>query len=133
MDHHYVPQFYLKRWARPDGQLSVMRLVHGGKVALADKHPAGTGYLSDLYRTEGVTEDRQQHLERAFMSPLDNAANRALERILALDESEWNGEDQKAWTVFLLSLMFRNPETVRELKEIVNEIWQVSLSELEAN
>jgi hypothetical protein len=133
MDHHYIPQFYLRRWARPDGQLSVMRLVHGGNIALADKYPAGTGYLSDLYRTECVTEQKEQHLERAFMSPLDNAANRALERILALDESEWNGEDQKAWTVFLLSLMFRNPETVKELKEIVSEIWQVSLSELEAN
>jgi hypothetical protein len=133
MDHHHIPQFYLKRWARPDGQLSVMRLVYAGKVAISDKYPAGTGYQRDLYRTEGVPSEKAHHLEVAFMSPLDNAANRALERILALDESEWNGEDQKAWTVFLLSLMFRNPETVKELKEIVSEIWQVSLSELEAN
>lgn len=133
MDHHHIPQFYLKRWARPDGQLSVMRLVHAGKVATSNKYPAGTGYQRDLYRTEGVPSEKAHHLEVAFMSPLDNAANRALERILALDESEWNARDTKAWTVFLLSLMFRNPETVKELHEIVGEIWQASLIELEEN
>jgi hypothetical protein len=133
MDHHYIPQFYLKRWARPDGQLSVMRLVHGRKVAPSDKYPAGTGYLPDLYRTDGVPDEKAQHLEVGFMSPLDNAANRALERILALDESEWDGGDQKAWVVFLLSLMFRNPETVAELKDIISEMWGVGLAELEVD
>jgi len=133
MDHHFIPQFYLKRWARPDGQLSVMRRVHGQKIASADKYPAGTGYSPDLYRTEGVPEDKAQHLEVRFMSPLDNAANRALERILAMDESEWDGGDQKAWAVFLLSLMFRNPETVTELKDVISEMWGAGVSALEAD
>lgn len=133
MDHHYIPQFYLKRWARANGQLSVMRLVHGRKVAPSDKYPAGTGYLTDLYRTEGVSEDQAQHLETNFMGPLDNAASRALERILALDPSPWNGDAQKAWAIFLLSLMFRNPETVEELRNVIAEIWNVAISELEAD
>jgi hypothetical protein len=133
MDHHYIPQFYLKRWARPNGQLSVMRLVHGRKVAPSDKYPAGTGYHPDLYRTEGVPEEKAQHLEVGFMSQLDNAANRALERILAFDESEWDVGDQKAWVVFLLSLIFRNPETVAELKDIISEMWSVGIGELEAD
>lgn len=133
MDHHYIPQFYLKRWARPDGQLSVMKLVHGRKVAPLDKYPAGTGYHPNLYRTDGVPDEKAQHLEVGFMSPLDNAANRALRRILEFDESEWDAGDQKAWVVFLLSLMFRNPETVAELKDITSEIWGVAISELEAD
>jgi|ERR1700754_2288630 len=132
MDHHFIPQFYLKRWTRPDGQLSVMRRVHGQKIATADRYPAGTGYRPDLYRTDGVPEEKAQHLEVRFMSPLDNAANRALERILAMDESEWDGEDQKAWAVFLLSLMFRNPETVTELKDVISEMWGVGIKALEA-
>lgn len=134
MDHHFIPQFYLKRWARSDdGQLSVMRRVHGRKIAPSDKYPAGTGYSTDIYRTEGVPEENAQHLEVRFMSPLDNAANRALERILAMDESEWNGGDQKAWAVFLLSLMFRNPETVTELREVISEMWGAGISALEAD
>ena len=133
MDHHYIPQFYLKRWARPNGQLSVMRLVHGKKVAPSDKYPAGTGYLPDLYRTEGVPVEKAQHLEVNFMGPLDNAANRVLERILAFDATDWDGEDQKAWVLFLLSLMFRNPETVEELKSTIAEIWNVTITELEAD
>jgi len=35
-----------------------------------------------------VPEENAQHLEVRFMSPLDNAANRAMERILAIDESQ---------------------------------------------
>ncbi|MGY4500900.1 hypothetical protein ACVWYH_004831 [Bradyrhizobium sp. GM24.11] len=133
MNHHFIPQFYLKRWVRPDGQLSVMRRVHGQKIATADKYPAGTGYLADLYRTEGVPEDKAQHLEVRFMSPLDYAANRAMERILAMDESEWDGEDQKAWAVFILSLMFRNPETVTELRDVISELWATGIGALEAD
>jgi hypothetical protein len=50
-----------------------------------------------------------------------------------MDESEWDGGDQKAWAVFLLSLMFRNPETVTELKDVISEMWSAGIGALEAD
>lgn len=127
--HHHNPVFVLRRWARSDGQLCEMRLIKGA-VAPRRRYPRATGYVTDLYRTDGVTEENSQDLEIKFMSPLDNDAAVALDRILSgkmLDTGQ-----RAAWARFLLSLLYRNPEGVETIKTHMVNMWAEGTAALEA-
>ena len=58
-----------------------MRRING-RVSARRKHPNATGFEKNLYRTEGVPPDQEQHLEVSFMTPLDTAADLALKKIM---------------------------------------------------
>ena len=67
------------------------------------------------------------------MKPLDDAAARALQRIMSGGTSPWDSEERSAWTRYLLSLIFRNPEAVRTIKDHMTEMWDVGIRALEEN
>ena len=117
--HHYKPMFFLSRWAGKDGRLCEMKLING-KVVPRRRHPAGTGYIKDLYRTDGVPEERSQDLESAFMSPLDNDAANALDKIAS--DQRLDPGDRIAWARFMLSLLYRNREGVEFIKAHMADI-----------
>jgi hypothetical protein len=79
--HHFKPVFFLNRWVGEDERLCEIKLIRG-KLVPRRRHPEGTGYIKDLYRTDGVPEEFSQELETNFMSPLDNDAANALEKIV---------------------------------------------------
>jgi hypothetical protein len=118
-NHHFKPVFFLSRWTGKDGRLCEMRLIRG-KLVVKRPHPEGTGYIKDLYRTDGVPEDISQDLEIKFMSPLDNGAATALSK-LAVDAPLSAGE-RMAWARFLLSMLYRNRECVELIKTHMTEI-----------
>lgn len=119
--HHFNPAFSLKPWAGTDGQLCEMKRING-KVVPRRAHPNATGFQKNLYRTDGVGAEYEQHLELNVMKPLDTAAERALKKILSGDSTPWNSEERSAWTRYILSLMFRNPGAVQEVKDHVREM-----------
>jgi len=127
--HHYKPQFFLSRWAGRDRQLCEMKLIHG-KLVSSRRSSAGTGYIKDLYRTAGVAEERSQDLETNFMSPIDNGAATALQKVTSgrlLD-----ADDRIAWARFMLSLIYRNRECVETIKTHMANMWDEGTSALEA-
>jgi hypothetical protein len=77
-----------------------------GKVEAQPKSPRATGFERDLYRTDGAPD--AQHVEKNFMSPLDNDAARALQKIPSGNATPWSGAERTAWTTFIPSLFFRN-------------------------
>jgi hypothetical protein len=117
--HHYKPVFFLSRWAGKDGQLCEMKLING-KVVPKRRHPAGTGYIKDLYRTDGVPEEISQVLETDFMSLIDNDAANALDKIAS--GQPLDAGDRIAWARFMLSLLYRNREGVEFIKAHMADI-----------
>jgi len=130
--HHYNPAFYLSQWTGGDGQLCEFKRVYG-KVEAQRRHPKATGFQRDLYRTDGVPEAQTQHVEKYFMSPLDNDAAMALQKIISGDRTDWNGDERTAWTTFIISLLFRNPDNVAIIKDHILEMWQEGMKVLEAD
>ncbi|SIO24604.1 Protein of unknown function [Bradyrhizobium erythrophlei] len=119
--HHYKPVFFLSRWAGKDGQLCEMKLIKDkGKIVPRRRHPAGTGYVKDLYRTDGVPEEISQILETNFMSPLDNDAANALNKIAS--DQPLDADERIAWARFMLSLLYRNREGVEFIKAHMADI-----------
>lgn len=127
-DHHYNPKFILKRWTVNDGPLCEMRLIRGNVLA-KHRYPSATGFRTDLYRTDGVPPANAQDLEVLFMSPLDNDAAASLDKFLA--GRPLDPDDRTAWAIFLLSLLYRNPECVELIKGHMAEIRSEATDALE--
>lgn len=120
--HHFNPAFSLKPWAGTDDRVCQLRLING-RVVAGRVHPNATGYERNLYKTEGIAPESEQHLESNFFKPIDTAAELALRKMLARDKTYWTSDMRSAWTRYLLSLRFRGPDTVKDLKALMVEMW----------
>jgi hypothetical protein len=113
--HHYLPVFYLSRWAQLDGQ--VIRYYRPYRAVVAS--PIGaeyTGYERGLYRLEGYVREAQNTIEKDFMAPVvDDPAARALNILIERDNSKLTPEHRQAWTRFVMSLLVRNPGKVQHI------------------
>jgi Protein of unknown function (DUF4238) len=118
--HHYIPKFYLKQWALTGGKLCEFRKPRE-KVVDRMRDPDGTGYVRGLY-TFDTHSPNEDFLERKFLLKADNDANLALEQLLALNVN-LPIPLRIAWARFLMTLLHRNPENIRRIREIViNEL-----------
>jgi hypothetical protein len=128
--HHYIPAFYLRQWAT-SGFLCEMRKIRE-KVVVHSKSPDGTGWKKDLYKIEGVAPGISQHFERAFMHMVDTEAAQAMRSFIA-GTMDVPVNERNAWIRFLLSLLFRNPEAVAELRDQVVLLYRESVVRLRSN
>ena len=99
MDHHYLPQFYLRNWAGPDGLVLRYTHVATGRVHEKRVGPRGTAFEPDLYSAPPSVhwESYDPNLiETEVMFPIDNDAATVHAKIVSgiavLSEAE-----RKAW------------------------------------
>jgi hypothetical protein len=119
--HHYIPKFYLKRWAGSDRRLCEFTKPYN---AVRDRmvFPGGTGYLHGLYKFDTRPPDDVNFMEKKFFQTVDNDANAALEQLLALNDN-LTVPIKHAWARFLMSLFHRNPEEINRSRQFVlNEL-----------
>jgi hypothetical protein len=125
--NHYIPIFYQKRWAGPDGRVCVYSRPHNS-AHVQRKHPAGVGYERDLYTVANVDKAISTYLEGTFFKTTDNLASIAL-AIIEGGQSQWSTfdvETRSAWTRFIISLLYRNPEQIKRLIEIVSRFIELT-------
>ncbi len=118
--HHYIPKFYLKQWAGPDGKLCEFCKPYKTVVdRMTD--PDGTGYVRGLYTFDTRSPD-ESFLERKFLVKVDNDANLALQQLLALNDN-LAIPLRIAWARFLMTLLHRSPENIKRIREmVINEL-----------
>lgn len=124
IDHHYLPKFYLKRWAAPDGQVCQFSRPYGATVKAKHVAPSSTAFQRSLYSMPSLPEDQAQSLETDFMTPLDTLAAEALTQ---LEKTEygytWSMKLRSAWSRFIWALMLRNPEDVAQIQKNAAILW----------
>lgn len=116
MDHHYLPQFYLRRWANADGKVLRYREVPSGKVVAGPVAPRGTAFEPDLYAVPpAVTWEGHDPniLETDVFSPIDSDAALVLEKLVT-GEVALSLAERRAWSLFLNSLRFRHRDEILE-------------------
>ena len=128
--HHFIPACYLKQWAGADQQVCEYKRVRPGKIARRRSHPNATGFETDLYRIDGLPDDLAQSVETEFMKPVDGEADLALQKILRAAIEPWKERERSALTRFIFSLLYRQPEAVRELKEHIRDLHLASVESL---
>lgn len=132
--HHYIPSFYLRRWVSPpDGRLCEYKRLPSGRVVVARRHPEATGYRTDLYRLEHVPAELSQIFEHEFMKLVDSGAHLALEKLTKGGAASWSDAELSSWARFLLSLRFRNPESVSLLKKELVATSNAAIDRLKRN
>jgi hypothetical protein len=127
--HHYIPVFYLKQWRGTDGRLCEYKRI-GSKIVTRRAFPDATGYQKDLYRVDGLPDPIAQAVEQKFMRLVDTEANYALQKLLRGDKAPWDSRMRSAWTRFILSLRFRNPEAVGIIKHQMINLWGAVLENM---
>ncbi|MBU1306948.1 MAG: DUF4238 domain-containing protein [Alphaproteobacteria bacterium] len=115
--HHYIPAFYLSRWANgADGRLCQYSKPFD-RVVANRRHPESTGFVERLYELEGVDEELAQQVESKFFSPVDSAAADALALMEAEgNRAQWDIRRRSAWSRFLHAMLVRAPEDIQEFK-----------------
>src|SRR5258708_3203899 len=131
IDHHYVPVFYLSRWACSDGCLCRFNRPYGNEVKAKRVVPKGTAFKPRLYETRGLPPEQAQTMERDFMAKLDSDAAEALALLEAgLPKNEWMSTARNSWSRFLVAQMLRTPRDIAQLKSSVGQEWNKSAQKL---
>lgn len=119
MDHHYLPQFYLRGWLGSDGK--VVRYWHTPKGHLDERPvaPRGTAFEPALYETPPHVEWEPYDpniIETDVMSPIDGRAAPILRKLVD-GNVNISSDERAAWGLFLNSLVHRHRDGILERDE----------------
>lgn len=114
--HHYLPVFYLERWAR-EGQVFryVRPLGATGPLNCQKKPPTAIAYRPHLYELPDVSDPVQrQELELRLFQRIDDRAAIALSKLDRLEQG--TADDRIALSQFMISLLHRSPSRLKAMK-----------------
>jgi hypothetical protein len=120
--HHYIPVFYLREWAGPDGRLAEFSRPTGHEVKARPAGPKGTGYVRGLYRFDAASEEAAEAFEKLFFDHVDSLAKKALDIQLDRAPAKWNADSRSAWSRFIIGMLYRIPERVATVRKYIEDI-----------
>jgi hypothetical protein len=116
--HHYIPAFYLKRWAGADGKVTEFTKPYRD-IIIKLIMPERTGYQEGLYELKGYEPERAQQVEEKFFKLIDTWASNALDMLERHGHNApWDTDSRSAWSRFILSLLLRCPEDIALFREL---------------
>lgn len=128
-NHHYLPVFFMQRWASDDGRVTEFRRPYRD-LAIKKKYPAATGYMVELYANRNKADPiERQALELIFMQKVDDQAANALAFLEEHGKKPNEPELTSAWSRFLMSLLHRSPERVNYLIRRIEEFEDKTLND----
>jgi len=107
---HYVPRFYLRRWAEGEFLCSVTWISHKKMLSWKKKSTKSIGYEVGLY----------EQVEKSFFMPLDTKASKLVELFEKYDENIPKNHglsegESDLWARYILAQLIRVPENVRAI------------------
>lgn len=120
LKHHYLPEFYTKRWASGvEKILCEFSRPTPAKNSVQPKRvsPTQTGHERGLYEIKGVPAEQAQIVEDRFFKQVDTLANQAM-ALLESDNTMTNNPSMRsAWSRFMLSLLLRAPNDLKHFRQ----------------
>jgi hypothetical protein len=122
LDHHYLPEFFQKRWTtETDPQLWRFTRPYQ-KLDVKKVFPSQAGFVPGLYTVPSRPDPAsKQALESGFMTPIDTLAADALRYMQEHGERPEDLKLHNGWTRFVMSLIYRNPRAIAHLRKKVRE------------
>jgi Protein of unknown function (DUF4238) len=124
INHHYLPGFYLRRWAREDGRLSRYHRPYD-RTVVSHPTPKFTGFEEYLYTLHGAVD--AQIIETNFFSPVDDAAAPILGHLITHGPSGLDNKERSDWTRFIMSLQLRGPHSLSEIKAFLDQQVRINM------
>jgi hypothetical protein len=123
-DHHFLPVFYLQRWANPDGKLVEYSRPYLNRIVPKPVGPRATGFRRDLYAFQHLPAELAQYLEDKFLKRADDKASVALAKLLSGNaEPPWTPELRSAWSRFVINSVIRHPHPFEEIRAVLHDYW----------
>lgn len=116
MNHHYLPQFYLQRWANEEGRVQCMTVKHG-KFMVNSHPPKSICCEEGLYALSGQTDRGIDYFEEHHLKQVDDKAAKVVSHILTRGISSLTAEQRKQFAQFLISLLWRHDTMVKAAKD----------------
>lgn len=123
--HHFIPEFYQRKWAGHDGQVERYERING--VILPRRvFPKSAGFKKDLYRhpRSEMNEWDAQALEWAVFKKIDDAGAQALEAMLNDHSALQDNQVRESWAVFLRAMLLRTPYQMTGVLASLETIWR---------
>jgi hypothetical protein len=121
-NHHYIPVFYLKRWAAGEDQKLFEYSRPYRKVVCKRVGPRATGWEKDLYSYPELPLEERHIIESQFFSRTDQLASDALDRLYT-PHPEWTAHLVTAWSRFVQNFRIRHPDSIKELRAHIAKTW----------
>lgn len=121
MKHHYLPQFYLKRWCNLLHKV-VCYALKNATVTEDEISPEYTGYEKDLYAKVDVPEDKKHDIEINCFKEIDANAAMAFDIILNSGIDALNHTQRYDFGRFIISLLVRHATIVENTKRQSNTV-----------
>ena len=114
--HHYVPEFYLRRWAT-GGLVRGYYWDHRSRsLSMSKKGAKAFCHEVDLYKFASEPTERSHLLETKFLGTVDDKAGKIIGKISKGDLQSLTDDEACHWVRFLMSLEVRRPSVVGFLK-----------------
>jgi hypothetical protein len=132
MKQHYNPQFLLKSWTvnNIDGKLESFNL-NVPKIPSSRTAPKFTGYENDLFALseESVYGMEKQFNETKVFKYIDNHGAIVKKKIENEGINSLSDKERNDWTLFMMSLISRQPEVIENLKGIGKQLFTKKIKE----
>lgn len=112
--HHYVPSFYLKKWAYKGNSLIYYRIC-GEMVLQSEGSIKKLGSSEELYSLKTGTGNTQL-LETTHYKSIDDKAAKVLNSIIKSGVNELSITQKFEWVKFIASLLVRNPSQLQKAR-----------------
>ena len=117
--HHYIPQFYLKRWLNSDGILYVYMRGKIEPLKIPEKSLLNFCQENHLYSIPSLAPEDSEVIETKWFAPLDGDAAIIIEKFNKGKVENLTSVERSNWFYFCSNLYYRSP---RGMKDIAQKI-----------
>jgi len=120
-NHHYLPKFYLRKWAGDDHKITKYYRLTNHKLIVGPAAPKIEGSVPGLYALSSVKPEYKNHIETKFFKQVDDKAAKLMRRFISGERFELNGEMASNWAMFLMAFTHRTPVGLKNLAKTAGE------------
>lgn len=119
--HHYIPQFYLRRWINPSKTLFVY--IRGKTEPSEIKRNGLTGFCLEngLYSIPNINPNNPTKIETEWASPLDGCAATIINKFNEGQVNNLTDDERLSWANFCASLWLRSPQGLKYISEKLHQ------------
>jgi len=130
-NHHWVPQFHLKKWANETGDVPTWgRVGPEKKVHKRYKSTAKICSAKNLYSLKMTSPEDAQIIEKDFLRIFDNNAAKITNKIIRKPNLPF--DERQFFAKYLLNLHIRNPYVIQKMEYLIeNESHVINISQKE--
>ena len=114
--HHYIPEFYTKRWAIDNGKMVRFKRTPNGKIHHKKVTPGAIGYEYNLYTDPKLSGHDAQVIEDKLFRSVDQCGSNIIIDLIK-GRMPLTSKSRSKWVAFMLSLACRTPKDLSACKK----------------